>query len=434
MATARICATFLFLNKCDEWLCACSAGGCGQIVMADESEKDEKVKENGDDDDEDDYFDAENNEKIFLKGSQKRLRKSPREAPVNPGLEEEKSFDSDSCPDYFGVRSYLHHFYDGTVSSDSNLYENTREDNFRYLVTPRKQYCEKVTSFWWKLAVWGGINFVVLGLIAILVGYVIPKRDVIIGQQDDLEIIDRSAEKFNASLDLCKLVGLIIFCVGGALVIAALLFPGASYSTSDHDDVSFGLKIGKLDPRDPTDSAMKGKKQIFKSIEEKKIKDEVEVEKYEEDEPLLKENPGRFVIFPIQYHDVWKMYKKAVASFWTAEEVDLSKVERFSQEVQMTEARFFYGFQIMIENVHSEMYSLLINTYIQDSMKRHHLFNAIETIPCVRKKALWALDWIGNKTATFGERVVAFAAVEGIFFSGSFASIFWMKNEVSCLD
>ncbi|XP_007667737.1 ribonucleoside-diphosphate reductase subunit M2 [Ornithorhynchus anatinus] len=181
-----------------------------------------------------------------------------------------------------------------------------------------------------------------------------------------------------------------------------------------------------------------------------------------EDEPLLKENPRRFVIFPIQYHDIWQMYKKAEASFWTAEEVDLSKdiqhweslkpeekyfishvlaffaasdgivnenlVERFSQEVQITEARCFYGFQIAMENIHSEMYSLLIDTYIKEPKEREFLFNAIETLPCVKKKADWALRWIGDKEATYGERVVAFAAVEGIFFSGSFASIFWLKK------
>ncbi|NXD19899.1 RIR2 reductase, partial [Spelaeornis formosus] len=181
-----------------------------------------------------------------------------------------------------------------------------------------------------------------------------------------------------------------------------------------------------------------------------------------EEEPLLRENPRRFVVFPIQYHDIWQMYKKAEASFWTAEEVDLSKdlqhweslkpeekyfishvlaffaasdgivnenlVERFSQEVQITEARCFYGFQIAMENIHSEMYSLLIDTYIKDSKEREFLFNAIETLPCVKKKADWAMCWIGDKKATYGERVVAFAAVEGIFFSGSFASIFWLKK------
>uniref|UniRef100_H2Y5M4 Uncharacterized protein n=1 Tax=Ciona savignyi TaxID=51511 RepID=H2Y5M4_CIOSA len=180
------------------------------------------------------------------------------------------------------------------------------------------------------------------------------------------------------------------------------------------------------------------------------------------EEHLLKENPRRFVIFPIQYHDIWQMYKKAEASFWTVEEVDLSKdmahwealkpnerkfishvlaffaasdgivnenlVERFAQEVQVTEARFFYGFQIAIENIHSEMYSLLINTYIRDTHEREFLFNAIETLPCVRKKAEWALKWISDKDALYAERIIAFASVEGIFFSGSFAAIFWLKK------
>ncbi|XP_017753808.1 PREDICTED: ribonucleoside-diphosphate reductase subunit M2 B isoform X1 [Eufriesea mexicana] len=179
-------------------------------------------------------------------------------------------------------------------------------------------------------------------------------------------------------------------------------------------------------------------------------------------EPLLKENPRRFVVFPIQWPDIWNMYKKAEASFWTVEEVDLSKdifdwnrltdnekhfishvlaffaasdgivnenlVERFSQEVQVTEARCFYGFQVAMENVHSEMYSLLIDTYITDAKKRDFLFNAIENLPCVAKKANWALNWITHESATFPERVVAFAAVEGIFFSGSFAAIFWLKK------
>uniref|UniRef100_A0A2K6KZ68 ribonucleoside-diphosphate reductase n=1 Tax=Rhinopithecus bieti TaxID=61621 RepID=A0A2K6KZ68_RHIBE len=192
------------------------------------------------------------------------------------------------------------------------------------------------------------------------------------------------------------------------------------------------------------------------------------------EEPLLRKSSRRFVIFPIQYPDIWKMYKQAQASFWTAEEVDLSKdlphwnklkadekyfishilaffaasdgivnenlVERFSQEVQVPEARCFYGFQILIENVHSEMYSLLIDTYIRDPKKRYCwdfiykillmgiLFNAIETMPYVKKKADWALRWIADRKSTFGERVVAFAAVEGIFFSGSFAAIFWLKK------
>jgi len=179
-------------------------------------------------------------------------------------------------------------------------------------------------------------------------------------------------------------------------------------------------------------------------------------------EPLLRDNPQRFVIFPIQYADIFQMYKKAVASFWTVEEVDLSKdladweslkaeerhfishvlaffaasdgivnenlVERFCQEVQVPEARCFYGFQIAIENIHSEMYSLLINTYINDTQEQHRLFNAIETLPCVKRKADWALRWIAHDTATYAERIVAFASVEGIFFSGSFASIFWLKK------
>ncbi|ASK51220.1 Ribonucleotide reductase small subunit [Eptesipox virus] len=179
-------------------------------------------------------------------------------------------------------------------------------------------------------------------------------------------------------------------------------------------------------------------------------------------EPILKENPNRFVLFPIKYNDIWKMYKKAVASFWTTEEVDLTKdindweeltndeqyfiknilaffaasdgivnenlVERFCNEVQVTEARCFYGFQIAIENIHSEMYSLLIDTYIKDKEEKNKLFNAIKTMPYITKKAEWALKWITNKEASYGERLVAFAAIEGIFFSGSFASIFWLKK------
>jgi ribonucleoside-diphosphate reductase subunit M2 len=181
-----------------------------------------------------------------------------------------------------------------------------------------------------------------------------------------------------------------------------------------------------------------------------------------EEEPLLKENPRRFVVFPIQYEDIWQMYKKAEASFWTAEEVDLSSdvqdwealgpeeryfishvlaffaasdgivnenlVECFSQEVQVPEARFFYGFQIAIENIHSEMYSLLIETLIKDKVEKDNLFNAIETLPSVQKKAVWALNWINKDKASFGERIIGFAAVEGIFFSGSFAAIFWLKK------
>jgi len=187
-----------------------------------------------------------------------------------------------------------------------------------------------------------------------------------------------------------------------------------------------------------------------------------EVPVHPNEEPLLRENPRRFVIFPIEYSDIWKMYKQAEASFWTVEEVDLSKdlqhwntltadekhfisyvlaffaasdgivnenlAERFIREVQITEARCFYGFQIMIENIHSEMYSLLIDTYIQDSAQRKFLFNAIETLPCIRKKAEWALNWTADEKGSFAERLLAFAAVEGIFFSGSFAAIFWLKK------
>jgi ribonucleoside-diphosphate reductase subunit M2 len=182
-----------------------------------------------------------------------------------------------------------------------------------------------------------------------------------------------------------------------------------------------------------------------------------------EDEPILRENAQRFVLFPIKYHEIWQMYKKAEASFWTAEEIDLSKdlhdwnkrlndderffishvlaffaasdgivnenlVERFSGEVQIPEARCFYGFQIMMENIHSETYSLLIDTYISEPKQRTYLFNAIDNIPCIRRKADWALRWISDKNSTFALRLVAFAAVEGIFFSGSFASIFWLKK------
>lgn len=198
-------------------------------------------------------------------------------------------------------------------------------------------------------------------------------------------------------------------------------------------------------------------------LEELRKKFVGEIDLPECEEPLLKESKRRFVLFPIQYHEIWQMYKKAEASFWTAEEMDLSKdihdwtnrlndnerhfvshvlaffaasdgivnenlIERFSNEVQAAEARCFYGFQIMMENIHSETYSLLIDTYIKDSAQREYLFDAMETIPCVKRKADWALKWISDQRSTFGERLVAFAAVEGIFFSGSFASIFWLKK------
>jgi ribonucleoside-diphosphate reductase subunit M2 len=181
-----------------------------------------------------------------------------------------------------------------------------------------------------------------------------------------------------------------------------------------------------------------------------------------ENDPLLSEDTKRYVIFPIKRDDVWKMYKKAEANFWTTEELDLSKdlkdfnglnederffienilaffaasdgivnenlVERFCKDVQLLEAKFFYGFQIAMENIHSETYSLLIDTYVKDITKKQKLFNAIETIPSVQKKADWALKWINDEKSTFGTRVIAFAAVEGIFFSGSFCSIFWLKK------
>ena len=178
-------------------------------------------------------------------------------------------------------------------------------------------------------------------------------------------------------------------------------------------------------------------------------------------EPILIENKDRFVLFPIKHNAIWEMYKKAEASFWTAEEIDLAQdlqdwntklndEERhfikhvlaffaasdgivnenlainFLNEVQYPEARCFYGFQVMIENIHSETYSLLIDTYIKDPQEKDKLFHAIDTVPCVGKKAEWALKWINSKS--FAERLIAFAAVEGIFFSGSFCSIFWLKK------
>tara|TARA_B100000029_G_scaffold514173_1_gene615997 strand:+ start:4794 stop:5870 length:1077 start_codon:yes stop_codon:yes gene_type:complete len=181
------------------------------------------------------------------------------------------------------------------------------------------------------------------------------------------------------------------------------------------------------------------------------------------DELLLSEEENRYVIFPIKYDEIWKMYKKAEANFWTTEELDLSKdnrdftskmndderyfvenvlaffaasdgivnenlVDRFCNDVKVLEAKFFYGFQIAVENIHSETYSLLIDTYVKDIEKKNKLFNAIDTIPSVKKKADWALKWINDKESTFGTRVIAFAAVEGIFFSGSFCSIFWLKK------
>ena len=177
-------------------------------------------------------------------------------------------------------------------------------------------------------------------------------------------------------------------------------------------------------------------------------------------EPILQENKNRFVIFPIQHDDIWQWYKKQEASFWTAEEIDLHQdvvdwkklndderyflkhilaffaasdgivnenlAENFVNEVQYSEAKFFYGFQIMMENIHSEMYSLLIDTLVESDSEKDELFNAIERFPAIKKKADWALRWI--ESDSFAERLIAFAAVEGIFFSGAFCSIFWMKK------
>ncbi|TAE38604.1 MAG: ribonucleoside-diphosphate reductase [Runella slithyformis] len=177
-------------------------------------------------------------------------------------------------------------------------------------------------------------------------------------------------------------------------------------------------------------------------------------------EPILVEDPHRFVLFPIKHHDIWQFYKNHEASFWTAEEIDLSPdlkdwetlndgerhfishilaffaasdgivnenlAVNFLSEVQYAEAKCFYGFQIMMENIHSETYSLLIDTYIKDPVEKDKMLRAIDTVPCVQRKAEWAMRWIEN--GSFAERLIAFAVVEGIFFSGSFCSIFWLKN------
>jgi ribonucleoside-diphosphate reductase subunit M2 len=177
---------------------------------------------------------------------------------------------------------------------------------------------------------------------------------------------------------------------------------------------------------------------------------------------ILTPDENRFVMFPIKHDDVWQMYKRQVDCFWRAEEVDLSKdmndwnklnndeqqfikmvlaffaasdglvlenlAGRFMGDVQLSEARAFYGFQIAMENIHSEMYSLLIDTYIQDSSEKTKLFEATQNYPCIAKKANWAKKWIGDESSSFAARLVAFAAIEGIFFSASFASIYWIKK------
>ncbi len=179
-------------------------------------------------------------------------------------------------------------------------------------------------------------------------------------------------------------------------------------------------------------------------------------------EPLLTENPHRYVMFPLQDTDIWKLYKKMFDCMWRPEEIDLSKDlihwktlntgeqhfikmilaffaasdgivlenlgARFLSDVQLPEARAAYGFQLMMENVHSEVYSLLIDTYIKDPKEKTQLFNALEVFPCIRKKADWAIKWIEDKRSSFAARLVAFACVEGIFFSGSFCSIYWLKK------
>lgn len=189
--------------------------------------------------------------------------------------------------------------------------------------------------------------------------------------------------------------------------------------------------------------------------------DDSEMNKVKRNEPLLTETKSRFVIYPIEYKEIWKFYKNAVKSFWTVEEIDLSQdvtqyksltdderffienvlaffaasdgivnenlATQFIQEVQIAEARCFYGFQIAIENIHAETYSLLIDTFVTEPARKAKLFNAIETVPCVKEKADWALKYI-NKKQSFGVRLVAFAAVEGIFFSGSFCAIFWLRK------
>jgi ribonucleoside-diphosphate reductase subunit M2 len=179
-------------------------------------------------------------------------------------------------------------------------------------------------------------------------------------------------------------------------------------------------------------------------------------------EPLLTEDESRYVMFPIKDESIWKMYKKQVDSFWRAEEIDLTKdltswktltdeeqyfikmiiaffaasdgivsenlALRFMGDVQLSEARAFYGFQIAMENIHSETYSLLIETYINNQEEKNKLFNAVQNYPCIRKKADWAIKWIQDKRSSFATRLVAFACVEGIFFSGAFCSIFWLKK------
>lgn len=181
-----------------------------------------------------------------------------------------------------------------------------------------------------------------------------------------------------------------------------------------------------------------------------------------QNEPLLASDDNRFVMFPIKYEDIWTMYKKQIDCFWRAEEIDLTKdlthwntlndeeryfismilaffaasdgivlenlSVRFMNDIQISEARAFYGFQIAMENIHSETYSLLIETYIKDNFEKNKLFNAIQNFPCIKKKSDWAQKWIHDNRSSFATRLVAFACVEGIFFSGAFCSIYWLKK------
>ncbi|KAL7786687.1 ribonucleotide reductase [Trichoderma ceciliae] len=240
--------------------------------------------------------------------------------------------------------------------------------------------------------------------------------------------------------------------------VKKISFDAANKENQPLDDAALESLAKQMDDNHkPAETPNKVQKEDIKTSMAATIKSE------DVDEPILQENAQRFVLFPIKYHEIWQMYKKAEASFWTAEEIDLSKdlhdwnnrlnddekyfishilaffaasdgivnenlVERFSGEVQIPEARCFYGFQIMMENIHSETYSLLIDSYVKEHSQRDYLFNAIETIPCIRKKAEWAIRWIQDKNSSFAQRLVAFAAVEGIFFSGAFASIFWLKK------
>ena len=189
--------------------------------------------------------------------------------------------------------------------------------------------------------------------------------------------------------------------------------------------------------------------------------DKRDLSRTDSEEPILKDNPGRYVLLPIKYNEIWQMYKQHMASFWTAEEIDLGSdlsdwekltederhfikhvlaffaasdgiivenlVEKFCGEVQIPEARCFYGFQIAMENIHSETYALLVDTYIKDDEEKKRLFNAVNNFEFIHRKAQWAVNWI-NSSSNFGERLVAFAAIEGIFFSASFCSIFWLKK------